>query len=925
MKNPTFATNWNSGLIDELYAQWKANPQSVEARWQAFFEGFELAFESPQSAESPSASSAQSGNLDEYARLQARFSGAIYAYRSIGHTQAHLDPLSDTVEENPRLSIEHLGFAEDGLEDVFDTGNYLGGVKMSVREMIGRMKATYCGHIGVEYLHIQETSRRRWLQKEMEPILNKPETSKAKKLHILDKIIQGESFEKFLHTRYAGQKRFGLEGGETLIAALDSVIEMGPSLGIEETIIGMAHRGRLNVLANILGKSYGYIFHEFSANYIPDTIHGDGDVKYHLGFDSIARNSKGESMIVQLAANPSHLEAVNSVVEGRVRARQRVLGDTENRKKVLPLLIHGDAAFAGQGVVAEVLNFSQLKGYCTGGTLHIVINNQIGFTTDPSEARSSRYCTDVAKMIEAPIFHVNGDDPLAVVWVTELALRYRQEFSSDVVVDMYCYRRHGHNEADEPAFTQPKMYKLIEAHPLISEVYAKNLRDSGDLSDADEKAIRDCHQAKLDKAFHEEQKDEKIVDEEGLQSRFHGSTAVYQPSFSFTPVPTSVNKDKLDHVVRALTRIPDGFNANPKILRQLATKKEAWEKDTGVDWAFGESLAWGTLILEGTPVRLSGQDVARGTFSQRHAVLFDTETGVPYMPLMNMEGRQAMICIHNSLLSENAVLGFDYGYSVDYPQMLCMWEAQFGDFANGAQVIIDQFIASSESKWQRISGLVMLLPHGYEGQGPEHSCARLERYLQLCAEDNMQVCNMTTPAQFFHVLRRQMRRDFRKPLIVMAPKSLLRHKDCISRVTEFTEGAFHTVLDDPLRPQKPERIIFCTGKVYYDLAEYRRTHAQFAGTAIIRIEQLYPLDKSEIRRIMDANYIGVREIVWCQEEPQNMGAWTWMRPRLGEITGMRPIYAGRRESASPAAGSLTMHKKEQASLVEAAFTKVVRL
>jgi 2-oxoglutarate dehydrogenase E1 component len=923
MKNPTFATSWNAELIDDLYAKWKQSPASVEARWQAFFEGFELALENGAPAKpSTAAAEAVQGaeKFDDYARKQARFSGAIYAYRSIGHTQAHLDPLSDTVEPNPRLSIERLGFSPTELDEVYDTGNYLGGRKMSVRELIDRMQRTYCGDIGVEYLHIQETPRRRWLQAQMEPIGNRPEFPHGKKLHILDKIVQGESFEKFLHTRYVGQKRFGLEGGETLIAALDSIVELGPTLGIEETIIGMAHRGRLNVLANILGKSYEYIFHEFSANYIPDTIHGDGDVKYHLGFDSIVRNTKGESMIVQLAANPSHLEAVNSVVEGRVRARQRILGDTEKRKRVLPLLIHGDAAFAGQGVVAEVLNYSQLKGYTTGGTLHIVINNQIGFTTDPSEARSSRYCTDVAKMVEVPIFHVNGDDPLAVVWVTELALRYRQEFSSDVVVDMYCYRRHGHNEVDEPVFTQPTLYRKINAHPLVSEVYAKSLREAGALAAEEEKQIREKHQAILDRAFANEQKEEGTSTAD-LKSKFLGSTAVYQPPFSFNPVVTAVNREKLDHVARTLTHVPDSFHANPKILRQLAAKMEAWEKDEGVDWAFAESLAWGTLLLEGTPVRLSGQDVARGTFSQRHAVLYDTETSAPYVPLMNMEGRQALLCIHNSLLSEAGVLGFDYGYSVDYPQMLCMWEAQFGDFANGAQVMIDQFIVSSESKWQRISGLVILLPHGYEGQGPEHSHARPERYLQMCAENNIQVCNLTTPAQYFHALRRQMRRDFRKPLFLMAPKSLLRHKECVSRVVEFTEGVFKTIIVDPAPSGRPDRVIFSSGKVYYDLFDYRRTHPQFADTTLVRVEQLYPLDAEAIHKAMDEHCIGVKRLVWCQEEPQNMGPYNYIAPKLEELTGMRPVYSGRKESASPAVGALLLHKKEQAALVEGAFTK----
>jgi len=920
MKNPSFATRWNADVIDEFYARWQRDPDSIDPVWNAFFEGFQLAWSGNGNGHGATATAltpapqALPADIADYARKQARFTGAIYAFRSIGHTQASINPLFQGPQENPRLAMDRLGFTEADLDLEFDSGNYMGGVTLSVREMFRRLKATYCGSIGVEYLHMQETPRRRWLQSIMEPILNRPDYPRGKKVRILDKIIQAETFEKFLHTRYVGQKRFGLEGGETMIAALDALTEMGPDAGIEEMVIGMAHRGRLNVLANVLGKSYQYIFHEFSENYIPDTIHGDGDVKYHLGFDSIVRNSQGQSMILQLAANPSHLEAVNAVVEGRVRARQRILGDFE-RKKVLPLLIHGDAAFAGQGVVAEVLNFSQLKGYTTGGTVHFVINNQIGFTTDPSEARSSRYCTDVAKMIEAPIFHVNGDDPVAVVWVTELALRYRQQFQSDVVIDMYCYRRHGHNETDEPAFTQPTLYKAIKNHPLVSEIYSKALHDAGDLDDATEAGIRERHNKTLEESFQREKEGEKPGRRRG---RFHGSTAVYQPPYSFAPVKTAVAHDKLAHVARAISSAPETFKLNPKIKRQLDAKWEAFENDTGIDWATAESLAWGTLMLEGTPIRLSGQDSARGTFSQRHAVLYDIETREPLLPLMHMKDRHAMICVHNSLLSEAAVLGFDYGYSLDYPQMLCMWEAQFGDFANGAQVVIDQFISSSESKWQRISGIVMLLPHGYEGQGPEHSSARLERFLQLCAEDNIQVCNMTTPAQYFHALRRQMRREFRKPLVVMAPKSLLRHKECVSKVAEFTEGGFQTILADVQPVENPARVILCTGKVYYDLLEYRRSH-EVKDAAILRVEQLYPLEGERLKVLL-AQCGNCQKLVWCQEEPQNMGAWTFIAPRIEEITGTRPLYAGRDAGASPAVGSLAIHKMEQAALVEQAFS-----
>jgi 2-oxoglutarate dehydrogenase E1 component len=518
------------------------------------------------------------------------------------------------------------------------------------------------------------------------------------------------------------------------------------------------------------------------------------------------------------------------------------------------------------------------------------------------------------------VFHVNGDDPEAVAWVMELALRYRQQFSADAVVDMYCYRRHGHNEVDEPSFTQPALYRKIDAHPLVSQIYAGRLRAAGELDEAAERAMREKHPAELEREF----RDFGSVSEDGVESwkaRFHGSNAVYQPAYSHAPVDTGVGRDKLDHVAKAICGVPPGFAPNPKILRLLETRRQLLESEGLVDWPFAESLAWGTLLLDGIPVRLSGQDVARGTFSQRHAVLYDNETQDAHIPLMHMEGRMADICIHNSLLSEAAVLGFDYGYSLDFPRMLCIWEAQFGDFANGAQVIIDQFISASESKWQRISGLVMLLPHGYEGQGPEHSHARLERFLQLCAEDNLQVCNLTTPAQYFHALRRQMLRDFRKPLIVMSPKSLLRSKDCRSHIGEFTDGIFHGILDDPSPPSAPERVVFCSGKVFYDLVAYRRENPALAGsTCIMRIEQLYPLDELEIRRLMDARCVGVRTVVWCQEEPRNMGAWSFITPRLERITGMRPVFAGRKESASPAVGSLTLHKKEQATLVEAAFS-----
>jgi 2-oxoglutarate dehydrogenase E1 component len=911
MTQLTFANRWNADIIDEQYAQWTDDPQSVDASWRAFFEGFQLAREG---AGGTAAGDDQSADA---AIKQARFTGAIYAYRSIGHTEADVNPLLKEVPSNPRLSLERLGFTEDDLDEVYWTGNFLDGIRMSVRELIRRLREIYCGTVGVEYLHIQETPQRRWLQARLEPDGALQPFSRERRRRILDRLVKAEEFEHFLHKNYVGQKRFGLEGGETLIPALDTLIEAGPSLGVEEIVMGMAHRGRLNVLANVFRKSYDYIFHEFSENFIPDTLHGDGDVKYHLGFEAHLENTRGEPLRIFLAANPSHLEAVNPVVEGRARARQRILEDTAERRKVVPVLIHGDAAFAGQGIVAEVLNFSQLPGYQTGGTIHFVINNQIGFTTDPSEARSSLYCTDVAKMIEAPIFHVNGDDPEAVVRVMQLALEYRQQFRQDVVIDMYCYRRHGHNEADEPAFTQPTLYQKIKDHPTVASIYGKRLLDEGVLSRDDVDEIREQRRGDLQHFYGKQ----KAMEERGerIQPAVDEAVRIYQPSYAFEDVHTAVPRKELEAVARALTRFPDSFNLNPKIRRQLETKLKNFRQDAGIDWAFAESLAWGTLMREGYHVRLSGQDSVRGTFSQRHAIFFDTATREKYIPLMEMEDRKGMLCVHNSLLSEAAVLGFDYGYSLDFPGMLCMWEAQFGDFVNGAQVIIDQFISSSESKWQRVSGLVMLLPHGYEGQGPEHSSARLERFLQLCAEDNIQVANLTTPAQFFHILRRQMHRAFRKPLVIMAPKSLLRHKEAVSRIDDFTEACFRSILPDPDPGiDQPARVILCSGKVYYDLAEYRARNG-IRDAAIIRVEQYYPFNRELLAETLKP--LGkFKRLVWCQEEPENMGAWRFIQPLIEETAGRRPLYAGRDAAASTAVGSLTAHKREQAELIETAFT-----
>ena len=798
------------------------------------------------------------------------------------------------------------------MDKVFHTGNYLNGVHMSARELFERLKTTYCSTIGVEYLHIQESPRRRWLQARIEPECFIPRFSKEAKQRIVRTIMQAEDFENFLQTRYVGQKRFSLEGGETLIACLESIFERCGQNKVDEIVMGMAHRGRLNVLANFLGKSFEYIFREFSENYIPNTMHGDGDVKYHLGFETKRKTSDGHEVEIRLAANPSHLEAVDPVVEGKARARQRIIGDLE-RKRVLPILIHGDAAIAGQGIVSEVFNFSQLEGYRTGGTIHIVVNNQIGFTTGPDEARSSRYCTDVAKIVEAPIFHVNGNDPLAVIAAIETAFDYRQTFGSDVVIDMYCWRKHGHNESDEPAFTQPTLYKTISSMQPIGRALGERLIASGEFSAEEIHEIETDYQQRLQNAF-----DTVQAETSSLEDLLAESNAKKQPPYNFKGYDTRVPKAQLEHIAESLTKLPDGFQANKKIIRQLNTKLKAFKADSGIDWGMGEALAFGSLLMDGTPVRLSGQDSERGTFSHRHAVLYDNETRERHVPLLGLQPDQANFCVHNSLLSEAAVLGFDYGYSLDYPQMLAIWEAQFGDFVNGAQVIIDQFITCSESKWGRLSGLVMLLPHGYEGQGPEHSSARLERFLQACAENNIQVCNLTTPAQYFHVLRRQMKREFKKPLIIMAPKSLLRHKDCVSKIENFTDNEFWSILDDETVQKKTaKRVVLCSGKVYYDLQAYRQ-NSKLKDSAIVRIEQFYPLNADLLQRIL-ANYPNAKEVVWCQEEPKNMGGWTFIAPRLMEALGQMPRYAGRAAAASPAVGSLAKHKHEQAQLVKQAF------
>jgi 2-oxoglutarate dehydrogenase E1 component len=913
----SYLNDWNADLLDEYYQRWKQDPASVDSSWSAFFEGFELGLAPGRNGNEQAVPAVAEGEKAD--ELRDRVDMLVRRYRRLGHLHASLDPLADTKPKVPELSLEAVGLAGVPLNRTVSSMYFRNGAPISLGELVDTLNKSYCDDIGVEFVHIQDEKIRDWVRERIEARVSQPPPDPETQKAYLRCLMEAETFEQFVHTKFIGQKRFSLQGGESVMVILETILAGAPKGKVDEIVMGMAHRGRLTVLANFLQKSYRTIFREFSENYIPDLVAGDGDVKYHLGYESV-RKSDGVEIGIRLAANPSHLEIVNPVVEGKARARQRILGATEQRSRVLPLLIHGDAAFAGQGIVAETLNLSQLDGYETGGTVHIIVNNQIGFTTLPADARSTTYCTDVAKMIEAPIFHVNGDDPIAVAFVAALSLDFRQQFGRDVVIDMYCYRRYGHNETDEPGYTQPKLYKVIQAHPPVTRLFKDRLLQSGVLTAEEADALEKEFRARLEAALQEVQSTEAKSNKE-FRASFEESTAVFQPPYSHKEPVTSVTKEALDLVVDRITQVPEGFRVQPQIRKMVLDRRRKLHADGGpYDWAFGEALAFGTLLAEGIPVRLSGQDSRRGTFSQRHSVLYDAETQERYIPLKNIKPDQAWFCVYNSMLSEAAVLGFDYGYCIDYPEMLCLWEAQFGDFVNGAQVVIDQFIVSSESKWQRPSGIVLLLPHGYEGQGPEHSSARLERFLQLCAEDNLQVCYPTTPAQYFHMLRRQVKRDFRKPLVVMTPKSLLRNEKAVSRIEDFTEHGFRTVLGPALlgEPKEVKRVIFCTGKVYYDLLKYQEAN-QRNDTALVRIEQLYPLSFESIEQAIEP-FRKVSSWVWCQEEPQNMGAWTYMDRRLEQILKHRAAYAGRGEAASPAEGAKAWHDRAQKELVERAFS-----
>ena len=909
---PLSVNGWNGDYIMAMYEQWAADPHSLDPQWQQFFTGFDLANRimpdegNRGATAAPSPSAAGAINYPKQSNVDA----LIYEYRDVGHLAADLDPLGTRRELPADLRLESFELSDADLDHVFDPGTVPLPGPSRLRDIIEFLTQTYCGTIGAEYMHLQDREKVAWLQQKMEPLRNRPQFSQQQRQRILQSLVEADGFENFLDTRYKGKKRFGLEGGETLIPMLHTIVESGPALGANEFVFSMAHRGRLNVLVNILQKTYDQIFTEFEEAWVEDFVEGGGDVKYHRGYSSDLTLPSGDKVHLSLGANPSHLEFGHSVQVGRTRAKQRLRGDLE-RKQVVPILIHGDAAFPGQGIVAELFNMMNLDGYRVGGSIHLIINNQVGFTTDQKDLFSGRYCTDIAKFVEAPIFHVNLDDPEGCAFIAHIALEWRQRFQSDIVIDLWCYRKYGHNEGDDPTLTQPQMYERVRARQPVLQKYAKLLIADGVIGEAEYKSLYEEVRIDMDSAQSraKAQPVDPIIDPFRLQ--WVGLTEKY----SSTQPNTAASREAIERVAKSLGSVPEGFAPHKTVAKLLQYRAESVAKDEDLNWAMGELLAYGTLLLEGHAVRVTGQDVERGTFAHRHAVVFDQHTGAPHIALNALSETQAKFCIHNSPLTENACVGFEYGYSMADPRMLIVWEAQFGDFANGAQVIFDQFIASAEAKWQRFSGLVLFLPHGYEGQGPEHSSARLERFLQLCADNNMQVVYPTTPAQMFHVLRRQMKRNFRKPLIVMTPKSLLRLPAAVSRVSDLTEGQFRRVLDDPRRPDpdKVHRILLCSGKIFFDLDAHRESTKRH-DVAIIRLEQLYPFPEQRLKETLD-RYGAIDEVVWVQEEPRNMGAYRFAQAAMKERLDIDISYVGRDSKPSPAVASEKMHKQEQEKIL----------
>ncbi len=895
---------WNADFIDAQYRQWKTDPRSVSEEWQYFFQGFEIAATGTISGLTPEADGDQ-------AMRQSRVQALIYRYRDIGHLMACLDPLAACPTDHPLLNLKAFNLTPEDLDRHFYARGFPDPRSVPLRDILAALKETYCRSIGVEFMHIQDPSERRWLEDRMEPVRNHPPIEANTQRRILEKLLQAALFEQFLNKKYLAVTRFSLEGGEAIIPALDLLVDHLAQRGCRELILGMAHRGRLNIQTNILQKSYEDIFSEFESCYSQDDLVGAGDVKYHNGYLTDIATAGNGSLRIFLMNNPSHLESVNPVVEGFVRARQDILND-EQRRQVMAVLIHGDSAFAGQGIVSETLNMSQLEGYKTGGTLHLVINNQIGYTTLPEHARSTRYSTDIAKMLMVPIFHVHGENPEALAHVFRLAAEYRWEFGKDVVIDIICYRRYGHNEGDEPYFTQPQMYERIRQRPSVHEIYAEQLLEDAIVSNTDiDNLTRQINQ-RLEEAY------ETIHGSECLFPipQYYENWEQVHSTYSFDPVDTGVKQETLIGLAEKLNRVPQGFSINPKLQRLLEKRQQSIEKTEGIDWATAESLAFASLVTEGAPIRLSGQDSGRGTFSQRHSVIFDIQTAARFIPLAALDPKQAQFYVYDSLLSEAGVLGFEYGYSIAQPTGLVLWEAQFGDFSNNAQAIVDLFIASGESKWQRLSGLVMLLPHGYEGLGPEHSSARPERFLQLCAGENMQVCNPTTPSQYFHLLRRQAKSRYRKPLIILTPKSLLRHPLAVSNLQSLTQDHFQPVLVENSKVNTAEKILFCSGKIYYELL-IRKYDLNIDNIAIARLEQLYPFPEDQLKTIIK-KYSGAGQWIWVQEEPENMGAWQFVGPRLEKLAGTTVSYIGRAAASSPATGFPTIYKQQQSGIVNEA-------
>lgn len=897
----------NLELVEEMHQKFLSDPDTLEPSWRYFFEGMEFGtFRKLQQAPSEAISDLRIYNL-------------INAYRTYGHLQAKWNPIAlEAPKTTHELQLSSLGFTESELKAEFPTCGLLDKAAAPLSEIISTLEEIYCGKSGIEYMGRHAPELEHLIQKEIEPTRFRPNFSIDEKQTILKHLNKSELFEIFLHTKYVGQKRFSLEGGETLIPVLANIIDQGSEYGMDELVIGMAHRGRLNVLCNILEKSYSMVFSEFEDYVDPNLVEVTGDVKYHKGYSSDVTSASGKQVHISLTANPSHLESVGPVVEGKARAKQ-VRRDDHKQRKVLPILIHGDSSLPGQGVVYETMQLYQIPGYSTGGTIHIIVNNQVGFTTLSDEYRSSRYSTDIAHAFGFPVFHVNAEDPEGCVYATKLALQIRQHFHIDVFIELNCYRKYGHNESDEPMFTQPLEYQLIKKKKSIRETYRDELIHQGVL----ERHMALQLEEKFKEALHYELDELKISKKPSPPEAFGGVWQEYRRAVKgelFKPVKTAVDLAILKEIGARITLIPEDFEIHKKLLRLVENRRQMIEGKIPIDWAMGELLAFSTLLWEGAPVRLSGQDSQRGTFTQRHAVWTDQKSGKRYFPLSNMKPSQGLFTALNSPLSEFAVLGFEFGYSLAYPSALVVWEAQFGDFANGGQVIFDQYLASSEQKWLRFSGLVVLLPHGYEGQGAEHSSGRMERFLQLSAESNMQVVYPTTPAQYFHLLRRQINRKVRIPLIVFTPKGLLRHPECVSKLEDLSTSTFQEILDDPAKPANSKRLILCTGRIYYDLMEERKKRGLESQVALVRIEQLYPLQNEKLNEIIE-QYKNVKEYYWVQEEPRNMGAFEYMYPILQNILPKSAIlqYVGRNRSAVTATGSHTRHQKEYDQLMNMAF------